>query len=1278
MCMLDQNNMNKSPKIVTWIIKSLLVVAVMVIIAAVVAPRLTNLETVKESIKDRVSRDVGGEIKFRQIELAYFPRPHFVIHKTEIDIPDGFKIKILLLKIYPKILPLLRGSLQPAIVRVEYPDYFLRLPQLNTDAKLAERRPALDDSIKSALQAVRSLPEFKLPRLNLRIKKGKVNLVDPFGHRYKLREVNGKYIRDARKFEFSLECKSNLWDRISIKALLDPSNFKGKGRIQLSEFHPQALFGYLFPDSELKISDTKANVNINLESDQSGQIRADVNGTIPLLKITKGKKELTIKDNRIKGSIQIDGKRATVAVDEVSFATPQLKMSGTFQVDRSRQALDLNLRASQIAVESVREMALKLADDNELIGQIFNIIRGGMVPWMTVQTTGRTIEELGHLDNIVIQGKMTAGKIFIPVARLDLVDVEGDADISKGILRGENLRAQMGKSEGRQGKLVLGLTEDISPFYLDIDIDGDLSQLPPVLNRVVNHKDFLSELARLHDVSGSATGNLTLSDESGSLNPRVEVSKVHLKTNYDRIPYPIKIDGGYFLFEGSKIAFNNIAALIGNSSIPKLSAFIDWVTEPHLKAASETTVFSLNEVYPWLTSFKALRRYLESVTTLKGTVSLQNTDLSGPLFQPQKWQVQTQGSVSNVILSIKKLHEPITVPAGQFSWQGHQIAYRNFDARLGKSSVSQLSGNLNWKKTPFIAGRSGPALVDIEDMTPVLSSFENLSKGLREFKPLTGTLALKQSRFTSPLSGATLGQVKFSAVIEIFAILSNRLPGPLRVNAGKFTLQNNQLTLERIDAILGKSTVTQLAAVFAWNKEASLAINFESMELLLEQIYPRLKAIDALPPAFKHISTAQGVLRLRDMDVNGPLKRPADWEYRSFCEMQNLTLTSTFFGGPVLVREGQFKASSDISSNGVNRHRLELEVANFSWEEHQMTLSGEMTASKRQIVLDFDLVADGLVWNQIENILNHFKQIQSDPQTQWSNTTLRGSLRIKTDNFYYKTLVVHPLEAEVLFKPDLIEIPVKTANFCDISLQGFLKVSQQTLEIYFVPAAKAQELNSSLACITEKKNLVTGKYDFDGEIMAKTKPDALRNALVGHLSFSAEEGRIYRFGLLAKIFAILNVTEIYRGEVPDLRKDGFAYHSMKARARLQGSKIVMEDCSIDGASMGIACEGDIDLVDMKMDLVILVAPFKTVDRIVKVIPLVSGVLGGKLISIPFKAKGDIKDPAVYALPPSAVGSGIMGIMERTLKLPITVFQPIMTQINNNAGRRLEDTKDPPR
>ncbi|MGD9304282.1 MAG: AsmA-like C-terminal domain-containing protein, partial [Desulfobacterales bacterium] len=243
---------------------------------------------------------------------------------------------------------------------------------------------------------------------------------------------------------------------------------------------------------------------------------------------------------------------------------------------------------------------------------------------------------------------------------------------------------------------------------------------------------------------------------------------------------------------------------------------------------------------------------------------------------------------------------------------------------------------------------------------------------------------------------------------------------------------------------------------------------------------------------------------------------------------------------------------------------------------------------------------------------------------------------------------------------------------CEIALNGMVKATYQGLEFYVVPNSSNKNLESALSCLSNQKASASGKFDLEGKITAKAKPESPARYYSGELDFSADHGRIYRFGILAKILAILNVTEIYRGQIPDLVGEGFAYNSMNIKANFKGKKLVMEECSLDGTSMGLACEGDIDLADNTIDLVVLVAPFKTVDRIVKKIPLISSVLGGKLISIPFRAKGKLENPTVIPLSPTAVGSGVLGVLERTLKLPIKIIQPILPDEKKEA----EDNQKP--
>jgi hypothetical protein len=333
--------------------------------------------------------------------------------------------------------------------------------------------------------------------------------------------------------------------------------------------------------------------------------------------------------------------------------------------------------------------------------------------------------------------------------------------------------------------------------------------------------------------------------------------------------------------------------------------------------------------------------------------------------------------------------------------------------------------------------------------------------------------------------------------------------------------------------------------------------------------------------------------------------------------------------------------------------------------------------SPNDTLLDLTLSADAIDWHQVNNLVGYVEKKSKGSSSRRAKWALRGALNLQADNFNYEAFTVAPLKADLSFKPDTVVIKVNEAVVCNITFQGRLNVNSQTLEINLVPTAVNQMLAPAVACVTDQKHLATGTFNLNGQLLSNSKPDEFPQSLSGEVELSAEKGRINRFGLLAKILSILNVTEIYRGEIPDLTGEGFAYHGLKISANLEGSKLILQECAIDGVSMGIACEGDIDLSGKKMNLIILVAPFKTVDRIVKVLPLLKHVLGGKLISIPFRAKGDIADPQVVPLPPTAIGSGVLGILERTLKLPITIMQPLLSLgKNKKKDQNLNENSDP--
>ena len=386
--------------------------------------------------------------------------------------------------------------------------------------------------------------------------------------------------------------------------------------------------------------------------------------------------------------------------------------------------------------------------------------------------------------------------------------------------------------------------------------------------------------------------------------------------------------------------------------------------------------------------------------------------------------------------------------------------------------------------------------------------------------------------------------------------------------------------------------------------------------------------------------------------------------------MKGITLNSDAFGDPVTVKSGILELAGE-STTGVFRRVFDVKPTQLLWGDTQLTLSGVIESDRKDVKLDMDISAGGAEWAQAEKILDYIQKSKTESDGATRKRNILGNLNVQIESFRYNGYSVQPLHTEIAFETDKVTITINRAAVCSITFQGLIKVTDQAMDIYMVPSTANQDLAATTACFTGEKNLTKGTYNLSGELLSKSKPDEFLRSMSGDVAFSSEEGRIYRFGLLAKILAILNFTEIYRGEVPDLTGEGFAYNSITINAEIKGGNLIMKECTLDGVSMGLACEGNIDLADKKMDLIVLVAPFKTVDRIVAVIPLIGHILGGKLISIPFQAKGDLKDPEVILLPPSAVGANVLGILERTLKLPITIIQPIISAEKNEKSEQKE-------
>jgi hypothetical protein len=284
----------------------------------------------------------------------------------------------------------------------------------------------------------------------------------------------------------------------------------------------------------------------------------------------------------------------------------------------------------------------------------------------------------------------------------------------------------------------------------------------------------------------------------------------------------------------------------------------------------------------------------------------------------------------------------------------------------------------------------------------------------------------------------------------------------------------------------------------------------------------------------------------------------------------------------------------------------------------------------------------------------------------------------KADTITWKGYRWSNVAGDVAFGDQGIEITVAKANFCSLHCKGSISTHAGTITQSFHFWTEEADLASALKCLWGKDARIAGKFLLDGDMWAEGKEDPLKEASQGSLVFIAKNGRIYRWTLLSQIFGTLNVIGFFEGKFPDFTKRGLPYDSFTIRGELRNGYIYLKEAVIDGPAMKMVGEGKIDLVKGETDIVVLVAPLKTIDTILHHIPIVGKIVTGKhgtFVSVPFRVKGPFQDPAVTLLPPEAVGSGLWGVLKRTLETPAEVLKAISEKTSSLTPRQAKTNKE---
>ncbi len=663
---------------------------------------------------------------------------------------------------------------------------------------------------------------------------------------------------------------------------------------------------------------------------------------------------------------------------------------------------------------------------------------------------------------------------------------------------------------------------------------------------------------------------------------------------------------GKVIYENQRVKFKTMSGGFSGVKFKKLDAMIDWQDKASISVDSSHTRVQLETFFPWLTSFEGLEKIKEFIPSAQGTIDLSRVSLSGPLTRPDLWSLDLKGR-PKARLQVPAIKDFLTLSGGDITFSPTRMMIK--DTRVSAMDADlTLSGEINGRPgepdnaSASLSGRINKKTVDwLIDLADVPSHL-----------------------YLKPPVKLTDIQIKWSKKPSIDISGHMATAGGITILTD-LTYTPSNLTVRNIHFKDGISDVT---------------LSLETVEDIRSIAFSGILKKETLDRILADNKNLTGWIK-GDMKASVHRHHPL-----------KSTITGNLDGAGVFLRSmGDTPIEISRFSTEFNGSGIREGSADIVFAETKLHLTGNADFSTRGFVMDLDINADRINTDIIQALVAMGDKKKKNTDTIQKELSYLGTIRLRTPEFSYKSYKWKPLKATIELKEDRTDIFIERADICGISTPGRVHITPDGLAFTIIPAARKKGLSDTIGCFSPNPVKIEGQYDLNGVLeLMETKGDVL-NEMTGRFQFNADKGRIDKLNTLTQILSVLNITELFTGGTSDLAEKGFGYKTIKATGRIKNGSLILDEFLIDGNAMKLTGQGTIDLGTSMVNIVILAAPLKTVDKIVNKLPVINYIVGGSLLSVPLRIKGHIDDTKIIPIPPKAVGKGIMNMMKRVLNVP---------------------------
>ncbi len=1202
-----------------------------------------NRPEAKDAIQRYLSTAIGGTIAFDRVKLSIFPRICASVEHPRLDLPDRVTAQAAEIDLCLQVLPLLRGRVAADSVHIRFPE--IDLTASGMPAPAARFNPA--DILRLLTEAAGRLKH--LPESEIEMSDGRLTLSGPRGNRFEFHGVNLRWVHNGPDVQWGVEGRSDIFASLSSAGRLDTDSLKGTATLKTADFQAHRVYAWYRPDDPLLVREARLDLDMAVRLDGPEQLNAVIHAKAPTITLSRQQHETRLSMDRLKADVNLSPKRLAVEVHECVTAAPRAAIELSLIADEQAQPrIDVSLRGRGDA-GGVRRAALAMLHESRDVRRVFEILQDGEIPAISLNLRGNAWNELGVLDNLRIEGRLENGRVYIPWIDLDLNGVSGDVLIAGGVLEGRELKAHHRGTYGENGSLRVGLSAADPVLQLDIHASAELSALPPLLARVVSDPVFRNELALIQEFSGTAQGTLHLNGTHTNVRVGVQASAIDVTARHQLIPYPFRFQGGEVAYDGGSITLSGVDVTVGGSKLFKQDLTLGLNGVLPMASRSPRAVIDLSEMFNLFRGrppFDHLRR-------LNGVATFNNWQLNGQASAPATWKLVSAGTVQHLLVESELVPGLLSLASGSFDWADRTISYRSEQGSINRSEIKGLAVQADWTGPVRVELRALEMGISVDDVSRALQAFPKTANDAAALPPLDGTARMREVRFQARLLPEGLIVDRFEAVLKNSVITSEAIGLPLTLTAGTIGWHDTRLDIQLEKAFLGQSEIKNLTILGDWGSDKDLEIRADHTVIDCAEIFARLLPMVGLHRLRQDVRGIQGTLTASPVRLKGPLRDPRRWRVHAVSDIKDIVVATTFLDDPIELPTGRltFGPAEATEAGGAALH---VDSARVRIGTDEAVLTGDIEFSAADITLNFEVTAKAIDWREIEKISNRIAE-----RRPADRRSVRGRLALRVENLTIDRLRLHPVYAMAQLEPQGTRIEIEQAGLCGMVFIGRMAFDGPIIDAYLVPVVDVAPLDGVVSCLTHETSIYTGNFNLNGALKVRARREDITQALSGELSLTAEDGTIRQSAFFARLFALLNLTEIYRGALPDFNSQGLDYKRMSASIEVRDGKVRFNDWSINGRTLWIGSRGEIDIDTQQIDFTIMVSPFKTIDRIINSIPGLRWILGGRLVAVPMRAVGSLEDPHVVPLSPSAVGTSIVEMIERTLLLPIQVIQPLV-------------------